>query len=111
MSKPLPEQVDAGRLQEVVAVHCDAFHDYPTMRFVLGARGDDYEERLAALIGLLIDTIHLKGGVVFGSREDGELVAAADAVRSGAREPPQLARKREALWQRLGAPARARYEA
>lgn len=110
-SVPVLAPVDASFLDEVVAVHCDAFYDYPTMRFVLGGSDDDYERRLAILIGLFVDTIHLKGGVAFGARENGEMVAAADAVRQGAPSPPELARRREAAWKRLGEPARSRYEA
>lgn len=110
-SQPPVERIEASCLADVVAVQCDAFHDYPTMRFVLGAPGSDYEERLAALIGLFLDTTLLKGGVVFGSRVATELVAAADAVRSPAPEPPELASRRESVWDRLGGQARARYEA
>lgn len=107
---PPIERIGASGLSEVVAVHCDAFRDYPAMRFVLGVGDGDYDERLRVLIGLFIDSTHLKGGVVFGSRLEGELAAAADAVRHGATEPPELAHRRQATWERLGEPARSRYE-
>ncbi len=105
------ERIDASRLPEAVAVHCEAFFDYPTMRFVLEGSASDYEDRLAALIGLFLDVTYLKNGVVFGISENGELVAAADAVRSGSPEPPELGRRRQLLWERLGEGARLRYEA
>lgn len=110
--KPRPpiEQVDASSLDEVVAVHCDAFRDYPTMRFLLGADRTDYAESLKTLIGLFVEAIHLKGGVVLGARENGELVAAADTARQGVAEPPELTRRRRSVWERLGEPARLRYE-
>ena len=110
-SRPVVERVDPSRLDEVVAVHCAAFRDYPTMRYLLEPAGGEYDERLAALIGLFIETVSLKGGMALGSREAGLLVAAADTVRSDAVEPPELATRREAAWGRLGAVARSRYEA
>ena len=109
-TRPLVEEVEAAHLSEVVDVHCDAFRDYPTMRHILGA-ASDYDQRLKTLVELFVEALHLKGGVVFGSREDGELVAAADAVLHGAVEPPELARLRRSVWGRLGETARSRYEA
>lgn len=109
--EPRLERVDASRLSEVVAVHCDAFRDYPTMRFVLGAGDGDYDERVKILIGLFIDSTHLKSGVVYGWREGAELLAAADAVRHGVPDPPELTDRRRAAWERLGERARSRYEA
>jgi len=103
-------RVEAARLSEVVAVHCDAFFDYPTMRFVLGASDSDYGHRLTALIGFFLDSTHLKRGTVLALEEEGELVAAADVVFSDATEPEELARRREVLWSHLGAAARTRYE-
>ena len=110
-SKPIVERLDPSSLGEVVAVHCAAFRDYPTMRYLLEPPGGDYDERLATLIGLFVETVNLKGGVALGSREAGALVAAADTVRSDATEPPELATRREATWGRLGDGARSRYEA
>lgn len=116
MNKPtatLPpvERIDASRLPEVVAVHCDAFFDYPAMRFILGPPTSDYGDRLAALIGSFLDSTQLKGGAFFGLADNGKLVGAADAVHSGAAAPPELGRRREVLWEYLGEGARARYEA
>ena len=110
-SKPVVERVDPSRLGEVVAVHCAAFRDYPTMRYLLEPPGGDYEERLATLIGLFIDTVKLQGGMALGSREAGVLVAAADTVRSDATEPPEVATRRESAWGRLVDGVRSRYEA
>ena len=110
-SKPIVERVDPSRLGEVVAVQCAAFRDYPTMRYLLEPSRGDYDERLATLITLFIETVSLEGGMAFGSREAGVLVAAADTVRSDATEPPESAARREAAWSRLGDGARSRYEA
>jgi len=102
-------RVDARRLPEVVAVHCAAFCDYPTMHYVLGAGTSGYSDRLAALISFFIDTTYLKGGTVLAVEDNGTFVAAADAVRSDSPEPQQLTDLRQALWQRLGEAARERY--
>lgn len=105
------ERIDASRLSEVVGVHCDAFFEYPTMRFILGVSANDYKDRLAALIGFFLDSTYLKDGVVFGLTANNRLVAAADAVHSSSPEPSELGRRREVLWERLGEEARVRYEA
>ena len=110
-SKPIVERVDPSRLGEVVALHCAAFRDYPTMRYLLQPPGGDYDERLATLIGLFVETVNLMGGTALGSWEAGALVAAADTVRSNATEPPEVATRRESVWGRLGDGARSRYEA
>jgi len=110
-SRSIVERLDPSSLGEVVAVHCAAFRDYPTMRYLLEPPGGDYNERLATLIGLFIETVNLKGGVALGWREAGALVAAADTVRSDATEPPEVATRRESVWGRLGAVVRSRYEA
>ena len=108
--RPTVERLDVARLPEAVAVHCDAFFDYPTMPFVLGDDRGDYAERLAALIGFFLESTLLKGGVAFGVTDGGELAAAADAVHSNATEPEELASRRHDVWRYLGPAARGRYE-
>jgi len=105
------EAIAVSRKSEVVAVHCDAFSDYPTMRFLLGSVASDYGDHLAALIASFLDSTYSKRGVVFGVSVDGELVAAADVVHSSAVPPPEFLRRRAALWGVLGTEAQARYEA
>lgn len=39
-------RLSEARASEAVAVLCDAFHDYPVMRYILGAGGRDYERHL-----------------------------------------------------------------
>ena len=48
---PRVERLAATRAEAVTSVLCEAFFDYPVMRYVLGPQGD-YAERLTRLIGL-----------------------------------------------------------
>ena len=43
-------RLDGNDVPEVVDVLCEAFFDYPVMRFVLGADAVDYEPRLEVLV-------------------------------------------------------------
>ncbi len=47
-------RLDVGHADDAVAVLCDAFHEYPVMRFVLGDSSQNYDRRLATLIGLFV---------------------------------------------------------
>ncbi len=102
------DPLDAPRLEEVVDVHCDAFADYPTMRWVLGD-GDDFDRRLRRLVRLFLETTRLCGGHFLGVTVEGQLVAAADVVDPAAVEPSELDELRAATWSRLGRPAHDRY--
>ena len=46
---PAVERLAPGEAPEAVAVLCEAFHDYPVMRHVLGG-ADGYDDRLARLV-------------------------------------------------------------
>lgn len=102
------QRVSAERLVEVVELHCEAFADYPTMRFVLGPAAREASS-LETLIGYFIDTTHLQGGAVLAIEENGRLVAAADTVASPAPAPAELDRRRREVWAKLGDDARRRY--
>ena len=47
----LVQIISPDRLDEIVDVLCDAFHDYPVMRYLVGAGHGDYDDRLQRLIG------------------------------------------------------------
>jgi GNAT superfamily N-acetyltransferase len=96
---------------EVVDVLCEAFHDYPVMRFVLGSDRGDYARDLRTLIGLFVMSRALRGEYLFGVRRQGWLEAAAIVSRPGRPSPPALAALRERVWGALGDDARARYQA
>jgi GNAT superfamily N-acetyltransferase len=110
MTMPKLERLTGDRAPEIVSVFCDAFHDYPVMRFVVGASGD-YDERLHSLINFFVVRRAQQGGPMFGMVENGRLLAAATTTLP--REPlmpAEAAALRDETWRRLGEDARARYE-
>jgi len=42
--------ISPDRLDEIVDVLCDAFHDYPVMRYLVGPGHADYDVRLQRLL-------------------------------------------------------------
>jgi ribosomal protein S18 acetylase RimI-like enzyme len=94
------------------AVLCEAFLDYPVMRFVLGSP-HDYAERLHTLIGFFVAARILRQDLVLGAFDlSSDLAAVALVTLPGDRPPPEeLSVRREAVWGILGAEARARYDA
>jgi ribosomal protein S18 acetylase RimI-like enzyme len=107
-----PVSLPAAEAPAVVAVMCSAFEDYPVMRWCLGDP-PDYGARLRDLVGFFVAARVLRGEPMYGLREaDGQLSGAAILSWSASTvAPPALDAAREALWARLGAEARARYEA
>lgn len=93
----------------IVDVLCEAFHDYPVMRFVLGAE-DDYAERLRTLIGLFVAARALNDDVMLGIHDRDRLVAVVTTSNPATPAHPDFADVRDAVWQRLGANAQRRYE-
>lgn len=99
----------ADDVPAVIDVLCDAFVDYPVMRFVLG--DDDYERRLPRLVRFFVLARVLRGETLLGVGEGGALRGAALVSRPESPSPPTLAALREEVWLELGSGARARYEA
>jgi GNAT superfamily N-acetyltransferase len=96
----------------VVDAFCDAFRDYPVMRFVLGESGADYAARLRTLIGFFVAARALRGEPLLGVPFEDGLQAAATASFPGVGEEPlKLGAVRDAAWAELGDDARARYAA
>jgi GNAT superfamily N-acetyltransferase len=96
----------------VAEVLCEAFYDYPVMRWVLAPAGADYDRQLARLIGFFVAARVFRGEPLLGIERDGELGAVAVlSDPNGPASPPELAVEREAVWFDLGPEARARYEA
>lgn len=105
-----PEPV---RRDDVVDVMCDAFRDYPVMRFVLGdtIAGPD-DARLRMLVGLFVAARVLRGEPMFAIEDEGRTVGAATVTLPGSKpSPPEFLELREKTWAELGAECRARYEA
>jgi ribosomal protein S18 acetylase RimI-like enzyme len=101
------------RAQDVVTVLCDAFHDYPVMRYVLGPSNPVYDERLRTLIGFFVSARVLRNEPMLGVDDGtGNLAAAAILTLPRSGEPPaELIARREAVWLELGAAERQRYDA
>jgi ribosomal protein S18 acetylase RimI-like enzyme len=105
------EQLGSEDLPKVVDVLCEAFFDYPVMRFVL-SESHAYPADLRRLVTFFADTRLHRGEVVLGIRGDDGLLAAGLVSYLDARvSPPIVGEHRERLWARLGPVARARYEA
>jgi hypothetical protein len=100
-----------AQASDAVAVLCEAFHDYPVMRYVIGPVGGDYERRLRTLINFFVKARVWRGEPIWGVSNGSDLVATATLTLPGKRQPPAaLAQLREAVWRELGDAARMRYE-
>ena len=94
-----------------VDVLCDAFHDYPVMRYVLGA-SPDYDQRLHTLVGFFVAARVLRDDPILAVHDDGRAVGVGIVTLPRERPvPKELVARREATWRELGAAERERYEA
>lgn len=101
--------LEGEHVADVVPVLAEAFHDYPVMRYVLGA-SDDYAERLDRLITFVVMARVLRGETLLGIAGRDGLEAAALVSRPEEESPPELDALREQTWRELGDDARGRYE-
>lgn len=106
------ERLTADDFPAIVSVFCDAFHDYPEMRFVVGPRAEGYAAALEQLISWFVQRRVSQQAPLFGVRDGQTLVAAATTTPPGEGPfPASVDDARERLWQALGDDARLRYEA
>jgi ribosomal protein S18 acetylase RimI-like enzyme len=105
-------RLSTAQTEDAVSVLCDAFRDYPVMRYVLGANGD-YDRRLRTLIGFFVSARVYRHEPVLGIYDrDGTLSATAIVSLPSQGEAPEgLVTRREQVWAELGAAERQRYEA
>ena len=104
------EPVAADDVEGALDVLCDAFHDYPVMRFVLGTERE-YEQRLRTLIRMFTLARVLRQEPLLGVRIDGVLRGVALVSNpAGPPAPAAFTELRERVWDELGAEARERYE-
>jgi hypothetical protein len=100
---------EAGQALDVL---CEAFHDYPVMRYVIGPAGEEYDRRLRSVIEFFLQARLSRNEPVLGIADGETLVAAAIVTLPGSGPlPAALAARRELVWAELGADALARYEA
>ena len=103
---PLP----ADRLDEVIDVFSDAFHDYPVMRWVVGPDGD-VAARVRRLIALFVTRRLMRGGPMLGVFSGERLAGAAILTLPVEPEPPAgITALAEDAWRELGEGARMRYQ-
>lgn len=107
-----PRPLAAAAAGGIVDVLCDAFRDYPVMRYVLGEAAD-YDARLRVLVDLFVHArVHRDEPMLGIDDGSGRLVAAAIVSRSwDDRQPEALVAHRERTWRALGTDAAARYGA
>jgi GNAT superfamily N-acetyltransferase len=98
--------------EQAVTALCDAFYDYPVMRYVLGSQ-TGYDRRLRVLVDFFVSARVFRDEPVLGVPGDGGALAAAAVVSlPGERPAPEaLAVRREEVWRMIGAAERKRYEA
>lgn len=94
-----------------VDVLCEAFADYPVMRYVIEARDEGYERSLRSLIRLFVSARTLRGGPILAVHDGVSVVGAATLTIPGESPiPPRLDRLRKGVWRELGELAQQRYE-
>ena len=99
------------RADDAVAVLCDAFHDYPVMRYVIGDAADDYDVRLRELLGFFVAARVLRREPMIAVSDNAQVVAVAIMTPPGQREAPQeFFERRERVWHMLGTDAQGRYD-
>jgi GNAT superfamily N-acetyltransferase len=116
LDKPRVVRMPQDRFDDVVAVFCAAFHDYPVMRYVLKDAGEDYDGQLTELIGYFTDSRFSRDWPVLGVSDRNELVAAANinppqTTFQATPPPDSLQRRLHRLRTSLGDAAIERFQA
>jgi len=110
--KALVERLRSADVPAVVEVLSEAFFDYPVMRFVIGAAGEQYAHRLETLVTFFTTARVVRDEVILGARVGNRLGGAALVSRPGRTYTGEdLGLLRDRVWDELGPEARARYGA
>ena len=94
---------------DAVRVLCEAFADYPVMRYILGERAP-YPERLRTLIGFFHSARVLREDAILGVSDGKALVAVALTSLPDRVDPPELDLLAGRTCAALGADARGHYD-
>ncbi len=114
-----PALLRPATVDEAVTIFCDAFAEYPVMRYVLGP-STDYAERLRDLITFFVMGRVLRDDPMVALEREGQAVACATLVRPGSKaitrpgaatQAAELDTVAAKTWERLGGDARCRYRA
>lgn len=97
---------------DVTDVLCEAFYNYPVMKYVLGEK-EDYDSRLRKLVTFFVSARALRNEPMFGiyNPENRLIAAAIVTLPEVITQPEELEIKREDLWAEIGSDERMRYEA
>lgn len=105
-----PFRLPSERIGDTVAALCDAFHDYPVMKYVVGDAGAEYDRNLREMIHVFVSARVLREDPVLGIEDGGHVVAIATITAPAERpDPAELPALREAMWEILGPAAKARH--
>ena len=98
-------------IPEVTDVLCEAFYNYPVMKYVLGDK-EEYDDRLRKAVTFFITARALRKEPLLGIYNlENKLVAAAAVTLPGEiPSPPELFRLRDELWAEIGSVEKVRYE-
>lgn len=106
------EVLGPGDVPAILDVFCDAFTEYPVMRYVLGPDGNT-PSRLRQLIGyFVLRRVRLAGPMLGARARDGTLAGVATmTVPIESVAPPDLVAERDRVFEALGQDSRVRYDA
>lgn len=98
-------------IPEITDVLCEAFYNYPVMKYVLGET-EDYDIRLRKTITFFISARALRNEPMLGiyNSESQPVAAAVVTLPGDVKSPEELLMRREVLWTELGSEEKARYE-
>jgi ribosomal protein S18 acetylase RimI-like enzyme len=98
-------------IPEITDVLCEAFYNYPIIKYVLGEK-EDYDTRLRKAVTFFVTARALSKEPLLGIyNSDNKLVAAATVTLPGEiPSPPELFKLRDELWVEIGSEEKARYE-
>jgi ribosomal protein S18 acetylase RimI-like enzyme len=98
-------------IPEITDVLCEAFYNYPVMKYVLGEK-EDYDTRLRKAVTFFVSARALRKEPLLGIyNSDNKLIAAATVTLPGEiPSPPELFKLRDKLWEEIGSEEKARYE-
>lgn len=98
-------------IPKITDVLCEAFYNYPVMKYVLGEK-EDYDTRLRKAVTFFVSARALRKEPMFGIyNEEKNLVATATVtLPEEISNPEELLKKRDTLWAELGSEEKARYE-
>lgn len=109
-SKNRVVQIPGKDIEQVVDIFCDAFFEYPVMKYVLGDT-TDYDSKYRKLIHFFVLNRVLRNEYMFGVFEQEDLKAVATvSIPFKSVDVPEIELAKKQIWQELGEEARGRYE-